>query len=77
MNIAQAGRDVDNRANIVARHFRHRALTVCTKHYLEIAEFPQAVQTLLTIELSTVPDRIAACKQLPSYYKSEFKVCYI
>jgi hypothetical protein len=34
---------VDNRANKVASHFRHRALTVCTKHYLEIAEFPQAV----------------------------------
>jgi hypothetical protein len=43
MNIAQAGRDVDNRANKVASHFRHRALTICTKQYLEIAEFPQAV----------------------------------
>jgi hypothetical protein len=70
MNIVQAGRDVDNRASTAASHFRHRAITVCTKQYSEIAGFPQPVQKLLAIELSIVSDRIAASKQLPSYDNS-------
>ena len=66
-NIVQAGRDVDNCASTAASHYRHRALTVCTKQYPDISGFPQTVQKLLAIELSIVLDRIAADKQLPSY----------
>jgi hypothetical protein len=74
MNIVQAGRDVNNRASTAASHFRHHALTVCTKQYAKIAKFPQPVQKLLAIELSIVPDRITASKQLPSYNASNSRM---
>jgi len=68
MNIGQAGHDADNRAKTAASQFRHRALaTIHTKQYPEIAEFPRPVQKLLEVELSSVSDRIATGKRVPTY----------
>jgi hypothetical protein len=71
--------DVDNRAKTAGSHFRYRALAaIHTKQYLEIAEFPHPVQKkLLGIELSSVTDRIATGKQVPTHLRQRLDGVYV
>ena len=65
LNIMDAAKDVDSRAETVRSQFRNQKLGV-TKQYSEIGQLPVPVQKLLAIELNAVSDRIAKGKDIPS-----------
>ena len=65
LSIIGNGQDVDNWAKKAERDFRGNKLSVCTREYPEIGEFPVPLQKLLAVELEAVEERTLAGKPTP------------
>ena len=74
LHIMQCGKECDKRAREAAWKFMNKKLSVCTKNYPEIGEFPAPIQKLLAQELNAVEGRLERGKPVPEFDRS--LICY-
>src|SRR5258706_14986204 len=67
LNIIANSYDVDIQAKKAVHDFRSSKLSVCTKEYPEIGEFPVPLQKLLAVELEAMEERLLAGKPTPIF----------
>jgi len=67
LQIMQCARQRDKRAHEAAWKFKNKKLSICTKEYPQIGEFPVPIQKLLAQELNAVEERIEEGKEIHQF----------
>jgi hypothetical protein len=63
LNIMQQAEDIDQRATKAHNEFRANHLSIATRDYPEIGQFPVPIQKLIANEVEAVAEQIAGGKE--------------